>query len=130
MDYNKLFKKISDEVLNAINEKYTMDRLNNELKMDMPFDSVLLCNLVHDNCKEVLSALTDEQKEGFSKFCEDNKENCKNTMLATKYEDGNLFAISFVEYKISGAVPTIVNVEKSSPDFSKRIHIIDDDYEL
>ena len=130
MDYYKLFKKISDEVISAINKQYTIDRLNNELKMDMPFDSVLLFNLVYDNCKKALNALTDEQKEGFSKFCEGNKENCKNTMLATKYEDGNLFAISFVEYKISGAVPTVVNVEKSFPNFPDYEPIIDDDYEL
>ena len=136
MDYSRLFKEISDKVKNGINEQYSFERLNEELLMRIPINEQLIDNIIYSICKEMLNALTGEQREIFAKFCERNEKNFSNTMTATT----TLYTQNFIDWKLCYKVPEYLEAKEdenhqerhhrhmhASP---KRIHIIDDDYEL
>ena len=117
MDYDKLFIDLSEHIIKCYDKKYSIEKLDSQLKMDMPFNNQVLNNLIFDNCKAVSKMLNAEQKIGFAKYCEKNKQNFMNTMLATKYEDNTFYARSFIEYEICSKLPEYMNV-KNRHNFS------------
>ena len=99
MDYNKFYYDIIDEVVKGVNKKYPIEKLDRELKMDISINKELLQKTINDIIEHILNVLKIEQKEKFIEYCEKTNQNNVNVMLAVKYEDNNMYARSFVEYK-------------------------------
>ena len=100
MKMKDIYSCLCYQCIQEINESYSIERLNKELKMDSMIDKHLIDDIIKSNINFIVRGLSDEAGKALYKICEKQKVNSQNTMLAVKYEDNDMYARSFVEYLV------------------------------
>ena len=98
MKMKDVFNYVCDNCINEIDEAYSIERLNKELKMESRFDKKLIDEIVKSNSNGLVRYVSGENGIALYKICNKQKDNCQNTMLAVKYEDNDMYARTFIEY--------------------------------
>ena len=116
MKCDELYNTLNKNVLDDVKKEYPISELDNDLKYDMPIKNNVIDKAIESNCAPVLHKLNDDQRRIFQRYCENMQENSKNTMLVTKYQDNNLYALSYIEYKTCGKMQEIMEKDKKAED--------------
>ena len=116
MKCDELYQTLNQYVLDDVKKEYPISELDHDLKYDSPINKQVIDEAIESNCAPVLHEFDDEQRRIFERYCQKMEENSKNTMLDTKYEDNNMYAISYLEHRTCVTMQDIMERDKKAED--------------